>query len=103
TRARRPDARCRGSETPGTSGPLAQIHVPSDETAGTMTDKRTQLISIHSCWVFFVLFVLGWGVLAGFLPPPAPHDTALQVARQFRGNTTGIRVGMVIAIFSGAF
>ena len=68
-----------------------------------MTDKRTQLISIHSCWVFFVLFGLGWCVLAGFLPPPAPHDTALQVARQFRGNTTGIRVGMVIAIFAGAF
>jgi hypothetical protein len=68
-----------------------------------MTDKRTQLIAVNSCWVCLAFFGLGWVVLAGFLPPPSPHDTALQIADRFRGNTTGIRVGMVISIMASAF
>jgi hypothetical protein len=68
-----------------------------------MTDRRTQLLAVNSCWVFLVLFGIGWVGLAGFMPPPAPHDTALQIARQFRGNTTGIRLGMVISIMGSAF
>ena len=68
-----------------------------------MSGKRTQLLAVNSCWVFLVLFGLGWMVLAGFMPPPAPNDSALQIARQFRGNTTGIRVGMVISILASAF
>jgi hypothetical protein len=65
-------------------------------------EKRIQLFSCYACYAFLVLFGVGWVALAGFLPPPSPAASALKIAHQFRGNTTGIRVGMVISMFSSA-
>jgi len=67
-----------------------------------MNDRRLQLVCCYSCWGCLVLFGLGWVVLAGFLPPPSPAATAAQVAHQFRGNTTGIRIGMILSILGSA-
>jgi len=67
-----------------------------------MTDTRTQLWCCYSCYAFLVLFSIGWAVLAGFLPPPSPASGAEEIAAQFRDNTTGIRVGMVISMFASA-
>jgi hypothetical protein len=48
------------------------------------------------------LFFLGFGVLAHFIPPPSPHDTAAQVARMFNGRRTAIRIGMFVSTAAGA-
>jgi hypothetical protein len=52
----------------------------------------------------FAMFLFLIGLLfAGFLPPPSPLKDAEEIASIFRGNTTGIRVGMVFVAFAGAF
>ena len=57
-------------------------------------------LSAWSGILFLVLFTIGWWVLAGFIPPPTPHDSAAQISAQFRGNETGIRFGMIISMFA---
>src|SRR5206468_7592267 len=64
--------------------------------------RRTQLICAYACYAFLVLFGIGWVVLAGFLPPPSPLDSAASIAQQFRHNATAIRVGMVISVLASA-
>jgi hypothetical protein len=41
-------------------------------------------------------------IIAGFLPPPSPHDSAAQIATLFRDHTTRIRIGLVVAMFGAA-
>jgi hypothetical protein len=48
------------------------------------------------------IFALGFWVLAGFIPPPSPALSAAQITHQFQGNTTGIRVGIVLMEFGSA-
>jgi hypothetical protein len=63
---------------------------------------RTQLAGAYLGLAFMVLFFLGFWVLAGFVPPPSPTDTPAQIAHFFAGNTTGIRVGMLVNMLGGA-
>jgi hypothetical protein len=46
--------------------------------------------------VFTALFALGF-LIAGFIPPPAPHDTPAQVAHLLADHRTRVRVGLQIA------
>jgi hypothetical protein len=57
-------------------------------------------LSAWSGIAFLVLIGIGFWALAGFIPPPSPHDTAAQISRQFHGNETGIRFGMIISMFA---
>ena len=68
---------------------------------GTM-NSRVQMGSAWCAIVFMAVFGLGFWVLAGFIPPPSPAMSAVQITRQFQGNTTGIRVGMVVMEFGAA-
>jgi hypothetical protein len=81
------------------TGPGASLD-PARRDAGT--DRRVELWSCYGCYAFLVLFGIGWAGLAGFMPPPRPSADAEEIARQFREDTTGIRVGMVISMFSSA-
>jgi hypothetical protein len=65
-------------------------------------NTRSQLLCIRSGYVFLALFVVGWVPLAHFVPPPDPAAGAHQIADMFRGNTTGIRLGMCLCIFASA-
>jgi hypothetical protein len=65
-------------------------------------NTRSQLLCIRSGYVFLALFVIGWVPLAHFVPPPDPAAGAQQIADMFRGNTTGIRLGMCLCIFASA-
>jgi uncharacterized SAM-binding protein YcdF (DUF218 family) len=47
-----------------------------------MSDKRGQLWCLYSVFGFIALFLLGWVVLAGFVPPPSPADSAEHIASQ---------------------
>ncbi len=53
---------------------------------------------IFSVLVFFLGFVL-----AGFIPPPSPSLTQIQVVDHYREHAGGIRTGMVITMISGMF
>ena len=45
-------------------------------------------------------FFVGLLLFAGFIPPPSPADSAAEIAQMFRHNTTGIRVGLFIAMLA---
>jgi hypothetical protein len=44
-----------------------------------------------------VILLLGMWVIAGFVPPPGPHDTAAQIVHIYATRATRIRIGIIIA------
>ncbi|MDO0929014.1 hypothetical protein QQY24_27740 [Streptomyces sp. TG1A-8] len=50
--------------------------------------------------LFVILFGAGLYVAAGFIPPPSPSMSPAQVAAMYRDHTTGIRIGMVLAMYA---
>lgn len=69
----------------------------------TAARRRLHLVCAHSWIPFVALTAFGFWGLAGFIPPPDPGADAMTIFEQFRGNATGIRVGMAICIFAAAF
>jgi len=59
---------------------------------------RNQLICAYSGFIFMVLFLGGFWVIAGFVPPPPPGNTAEKTARFFQQNTIRIRVGLWVTM-----
>jgi len=54
--------------------------------------------------IFLVLFVAGWGFVAGFFPlPPGPLLTPEEVAAFFLGGATRIRAGLIVAMTAAIF
>lgn len=55
------------------------------------------------CGLAFVV-VYGSGVLiAGFVPPPSPNDSAAEISRFYAQNTGRIRTGLLIMMLGAAF
>lgn len=53
--------------------------------------------------VFTGLFVLGFGVIARFIPLPDPGDSAQEVADMYAEDRDQIRAGMVVSMFALIF
>src|SRR5262245_45697489 len=47
---------------------------------------------------YLVLLFIGWGAVAGFLPPTHPLDDAGQIAQLYDSDFTRIRIGMLIVM-----
>jgi hypothetical protein len=58
--------------------------------------RGTQRACAWSGVAFTALFAAGF-LIAGFLPPPSPHQSAIQTAELFRHDATRIRIGLQIA------
>jgi hypothetical protein len=59
-----------------------------------------------SAWggpVLIVSFVIGWGVLGGFLPPIPPSTNAADTARWFQDDTTMLRIGLLLCLAGSPF
>lgn len=52
--------------------------------------------------VAMVIVLLVGFQIAGFSPPPSPHDTAAQIAAIFRAHPDRIRLGLVLTMFGSA-
>lgn len=63
---------------------------------------RNQLICLWSGYAFFVLYLLGLVVVAGFIPPPAPGWSDEIVGNYFRDRHVRILAGMSICAFASA-
>lgn len=61
---------------------------------------RNQSISLAFGYAFFVLYLLGIVVVAGFIPPPSPSWGPEAVAAFFRDRHERILVGMSICAFA---
>jgi hypothetical protein len=52
--------------------------------------------------VAMMVVLLAALLIAGWLPPPGPHQSAQQVAHDYQAHATAIRVGMMVGIFGAA-
>jgi hypothetical protein len=46
-----------------------------------------------------IILLIGWWIIAGFLPPPSPSTSVEAVATLFREDVTRIRIGMVLVMW----
>jgi hypothetical protein len=60
--------------------------------------SRMQLVCIWSGILAAVLFGLGWAVIAGFIPPPLPSDSARQITAFYSTDRTAIRAGQTLGL-----
>jgi hypothetical protein len=56
---------------------------------------RIQLFCVWAGPLMAVLYLIFFGAIAGFIPPPSPHWSANHVATFFAQNRSGIRVGQI--------
>ena len=61
---------------------------------------RTQRLCIWSGVGFMALFFLGFGVIAGYIPPPNPANSAAEVAQRYRDDANAIRTGMLLSMYA---
>ena len=64
---------------------------------------RVMKLCAWSGIVFMVLIGLGFGWLAGFIPPPAPSDSVAEIAARFIEQKNGIRFGMIVSMVASSF
>ena len=50
-----------------------------------------------------ITWMIGFFLLAGFIPPPSPGQGAAEIAGIFADHTNRIRAGMIVLMFGGAF
>ena len=65
-----------------------------------------RFVELACAWggvVFAVLFGIGFVVIAGFVPPMHPSDTAVQTAAIFRTHTGAIRTGLLVCYLGCPF
>src|SRR4051812_47371171 len=65
-------------------------------------NARTQRACAWSGIAMIVLFFLGFGAIAGFIPPINPNSSPEHIADIFQGRRNRIRVGMMVVTFSAA-
>lgn len=65
--------------------------------------ERNQRLCTWSGALFAVMFLAGFGIVARFIPPPLPSETAHEVAQRYRENADTIRAGMVMTLFAIMF
>lgn len=61
--------------------------------------RRT--IHLTSVWTgpaFFVLYLIAFGIIAGYLPPPSPSLSAAEVLQLFQDDGQRIRLGLILGM-----
>lgn len=61
-------------------------------------DRRIQLACAWCGPAFLLLFLVGFWIVAGLVPPPAASDSARQIAAFYRENTDQLRAGLLLLL-----
>src|SRR6516165_8017313 len=69
---------------------------------GVVMSRRARQLCLWSGPAFMAVFLFGFWVIAGLVPPPSPHDSALKIAHLYQQNTNGIRLGLLITMIAAA-
>jgi hypothetical protein len=64
--------------------------------------RRAQLLCVWGAPATMVLFFLGFQVIAGLIPPPAPSASAQEIAAVYREDPDLKRLGLLITVLAGA-
>ena len=67
------------------------------------SDVRIQKFSAWSGMVLVVTFIAGWCVLSGFVPPPSPAKSAIEVATFFADHPIRMKIGLMMCLVGSAF
>ncbi|MGH8595934.1 MAG: hypothetical protein ACREXT_04670 [Gammaproteobacteria bacterium] len=59
-------------------------------------NTRNQLLCAWSGIAFTIAFMVGFWIVAGFVPPPTPTATATEIAAMYQNNTWQIRTGLLL-------
>jgi hypothetical protein len=65
-------------------------------------NKRAQELCLWSGPLFMLVFLIGFWFVAGLVPPPSPHDSALKIAHLYQQNTNQIRAGLLLTMIGTA-
>ena len=65
-------------------------------------NASSQLLCAWGGPVSTVCWLLGFMLLAGFIPPLDPNDSALEIQKYYQDNTNMIRFGMWVTMLGGA-
>ena len=65
-------------------------------------ELKAQRWCAASGYVCVLVFMTGFALIGGFIPPTAPSAGAAEIAAFYRDNQTSILVGMVIAMFGAS-
>lgn len=61
-------------------------------------DRRIQLLCVWCGPAFLLLFVVGFWLIAGLVPPPEAEDSVVQIGSFYRSNAEQLRVGMLVLL-----
>ncbi len=70
-----------------------------------MSEALIRKTNLFGAWCgvgYVVLLLLGWWVVGGFFPLHEPSAGAAEIAAFYRGDSVGIRIGMVIVMWGAA-
>jgi hypothetical protein len=65
-----------------------------------LTRSRIQMFGVWCAIGYLAALFVGWGAVAGFLPPPAPSTDSVQIAALYGEDFTRIRIGMLLVMFA---
>jgi len=65
-----------------------------------LTKSRIQMFGVWCGIGYLAVVFIGWGAIAGFLPPTAPSATAAQIAALYHTDYTRIRIGMLVVMLA---
>jgi hypothetical protein len=65
-----------------------------------MAKSRIQMFGVWCAAGYLAVLFVGWGAVAGFLPPTPPSAGADKIAALFDGDFTRIRIGMLLVMLA---
>jgi hypothetical protein len=65
-------------------------------------NSTAQRMCAYSGIVCIVMFLVGFWLIAGFVPPPSPKLTGEQLVQLFTQDRSRIRFGMIVSLFASA-
>jgi hypothetical protein len=71
-----------------------------DALLDPLTKSKIQVFGVWCAIFYLALLFVGWGGVAGFLPPTAPSAGHNQIAALYAGDFTRIRIGMLIVMLA---
>ena len=66
----------------------------------SMAKSRVQMFGVWCGAAYLAVLFVGWGAVAGFLPPTPPSAGADKIAALFDGDFTRIRIGMLLVMLA---
>ena len=64
-------------------------------------NKKGEILCAWTGPLTVALFFIAWVGFAGWIPPPPPAMSAADVAAMYQQHTIGIRIGMMLMMYSG--